>query len=146
MHIRNIFIGALLALVLSNAAVANTANVGAGYNFIPGSAYVSLGFRHANFGVDAFLISMGKEEPTVRPGPEFSLDALGYLPKYPVFAKLGIVAGWGKYGFNAGLGVDIPIIRSWFARLQDTYYRATEDETGGAESENLISLGLHYRF
>ncbi len=141
----------LLAASLGSVAQARNLNVGAGYNFIPGSAYVSLGYRHTvpgltTFGLDAFLITTGKEERAVRPGPEFSLDGLVYLPGYPLFAKFGAVAGWGKYGLDGGFGVDLPLGSAWFVRLQDTYFTATEDRTGGMESENLISAGLHYRF
>lgn len=138
--------GILMAFFCAQSAAAGSFNAGAGYNFFPGSAYVSAGYRQGIFGVDAFLITMGKEEPTVRPGPEFSLDGLVYLPGFPVFAKLGAVVGWGKYGMNAGCGVDIPLFGPLFARLQDTWFHATEDQTGGFESENLISLGLHVHF
>lgn len=143
--------GILMAVSFGSAAQARNVDIGAGYNFIPGSAYVSLGYRNAvpgltTFGIDAFLITTGKEERAVRPGPEFSLDGLVYLPGYPVFAKFGAVAGWGKYGLDGGFGVDLPLASAWFVRLQDTYFTATEDRTGGMESENLISAGLHYRF
>ncbi len=123
-------------------------NVGGGYNFFPGSGYVSAGYRMGLFGVDAMLITMGREEPAVRPGPELGLDGVVYVPglPVPVFAKLGPVAGWGKYGVNAGCGVDVPLVGPFFARLQDTWYYATEDQTGGFESEDLVSLGLHVHF
>jgi hypothetical protein len=142
----------LLAAALPGAGFSGAAlaaapfNVGAGYNFIPDSAYVSLGYRHANFGLDALLLSTGKEERAVRSGPEFSLNALGYLPRFPVFVKLGVVAGWGKYGVDGGFGVDVPLPYHCFLRLQDTYYHATEDRTGGMESENILSAGLHVGF
>ncbi len=154
MRLNSALAGILLSLASFQPAAAGILplpgrlNVGGGYNFFPGSGYVSAGYRLGLFGVDAMLITMGKEEPAVRPGPELGLDGLVYVPglPVPVFAKLGPVAGWGKYGVNAGAGVDVPLAGPFFARLQDTWYYATEDQTGGFESENLISLGLHLHF
>ena len=137
------------ALVLGTAspqAHASAWIVGSGYNFIRQSAYVSLDYRKGQLAGEAFLMSMGGEEPTTNPGPELSLDALGYLPWLPVFGKIGVVAGWKKYGENIGCGVDLPITHYWLLRLQDTFFHATEDQHRNPETENILSVGAHYRF
>lgn len=132
--------------VASASASAATWNVGTGYNFVRSSGYVSIDARRGQIAAEVFLMSMGGEEPTTNPGPEWSLDVLGYLPALPVFAKAGVVAGWRKHGENVGCGVDWPVSRHWFLRLQDTLFHATEDQHQGIETENIISLGAHYRF
>lgn len=128
-------------------ARAGDMSIGAGYNFIPGSDYVSFDDRWGNFAAEALLMTTGQEEPTTRPGPELDLNLLAYLPSYPVFAKVGVISGlWGKRGADAGFGIDWPFTRSWSVRLQDTFNWATEDQRPGYELEHQIALGVEFHF
>ncbi len=139
--------GVCLAAV-AHAASAPTATfaVGIGDNFIPGSSYVSLAWRRDGWAVEGMLMRLGREEPTTKPGPEMSVDVLRQLPWWGLFVRGGVVAGWGKKGYDLGLGVDVPLATHWALRLQDRHVHATEDQIGGAESENIVSLGVDYRW
>lgn len=117
-----------------------------GYNFIPGSNYVALGFRSGMWGAEALVMSLGKEEPTTRSGPEGSLDVLAYVPHLPVFVRAGIVTGWAKQGLDIGAGVDLPLTRKIALRIQSIEFNATEDAGHSRESEHQFSVGILYHF
>ncbi|NNM60682.1 MAG: hypothetical protein HKM03_00760 [Steroidobacteraceae bacterium] len=136
----------ILPSLRSQDAAANGLNVGAGYDFVPGAGYVAAGYRRGLWDFEASLLRMGKEEPTTRPGPEMSLNVLGYLPAYPVFLKAGVVTGWQKSGYDFGAGVDVPLGDRWSGRLQVTHDTAREDLGAKTESETLLSVGLKYDF
>ncbi|OIQ83907.1 hypothetical protein GALL_342810 [mine drainage metagenome] len=99
----------LISALIGNPASAAHWSAGAGYAFISGSNYVALDYRKGNLAGDLYLLHMGREEPTTKSGPELSMNLLAYLPNYPFFAKAGVVAGWGKRGADAGLGIDMPL-------------------------------------
>ena len=118
-----------------------------GYNFIPHSAYASVGYEFNRFAVEGLVMSMGKEEPNTKPGPEVTLDVLAYAPSWPIFVKAGIVTGGGgKNGYNLGVGVDFPLVDHWSLRTQVTYFHVKEDIGEPAEGEKLVSVGLKYQF
>jgi len=136
----------ILLLLTINAAWADGYYVGGAYDFIPGSGEVSLGYQAHIVGVEAAVLSRGKEEPLTKPGPQISLDMLATILSSPIFVKAGIVTGTGKRGYNVGGGVDFALSYRWAIRTQIVHYRVTEDIGQGAESENLISLGVKYQF
>lgn len=142
------FVAAVLALAIAaQPARAGDLSLGAGYNFVPGSGYVSFDDRFGNFAAEAWLMTTGQEEPTTRPGPELDLNLLAYLPSCPVFAKVGVISGlWGKRGADAGFGIDWPLTRRWSVRLQDTFNWATEDQHPGYELEHQVALGIEFHF
>ncbi len=100
-------------------------SMGTGYNFVPGSSYVSCDDRFGKFAAQAWLMTTGQEEPTTRSGPERDLNLPAYLPSSPVFAKLRVIAG---------LGIDWPITCCWSVCLQDTFHWATEDQLRATNS------------
>ncbi|AOV17447.1 hypothetical protein BJI67_10595 [Acidihalobacter aeolianus] len=127
-------------------AHAGSANFSAGYNLIPNSYYAAIGYREGYWGAEAMLMTMGREEPTVRPGPESNFDLMGYLPWAGLFMRGGVVVGWGKVGYDIGIGDDLAINRHWAIRIQDIHFHATEDQQQSAESEHQISIGVRYQF
>jgi len=136
----------ILPLLKIDAASADGYYVGGAYDFIPGSAEVSLGYQANNFGVEAAALNRGKEEPLTKPGPQISLNMLAFIGSSLAFVKAGVVTGTGKTGYNIGGGFDFTLSDHWAIRSQVIHYRVTEDFRQGAESENLISVGLKYQF
>ena len=132
-------------------AQADEWNIGAGYLFRPGSAYASVDYRWSRFGVEALSDWHGHEEPTTKPGPDFSVSGLYFitipqLPQMPVFVSAGVVTGWGKSGLAGGFGAEYHLSRHWGIRFADNLFLATEDANNTHEGENLASVGLHFRF
>ena len=119
---------------------------GLGYGFIPGAAYLSLGYRENGWGIEGSVINKGREEPTTHPGPEINLDAVAFAGSWPIFLKGGLVTGSHKHGYNVGMGIDWALNKQWAIQLEDTHFRVTEDYGPGAESENMISVGLQRAF
>ena len=136
-----------LILLLPRLGSAEGLNIGVGYNFIPDSGYASVGYRRGSFGVEGMVVRMGEEEAETKPGPLFCFDGMLYVPKIPVFVKLGVEGGNGKNGYNAGIGIDLPLWKRWHVRVQDTHFFEFKEDYGDpAESEDQISVGLHYNF
>jgi hypothetical protein len=136
----------LAMLFLLKASDADGLTAGVGYGFIPGAAYLALGYRHQDWAIEASVINKGREEPTTHPGPEITLDALAFAGSWPVFVKGGIVTGSHKHGYNVGAGVDWALNKQWAIRLEDVHFRVTEDVGPDAESENMISVGVQRAF
>jgi hypothetical protein len=117
-----------------------------GYDFIPGSSDVSIGYRANHIGIEAMVLNRGKEEPTTKPGPQLSLDMVAFAGSLPVFIKGGIVTGGGKNGYDVGAGADFPLSNHWAIRTQVIHFKVTEDSGQDAEAENMISVGFRYQF
>lgn len=132
--------------VMAGASHAGGLTAGLGYGFIPGAAYLSLGYRENAWALEAAVINKGREEPTTHPGPEITLDALAFAGSWPIFLKAGVVTGSYKHGYDVGVGVDWALNKPWAIQLEDTHFRVTEDFGPGAESENMISIGLQRAF
>jgi len=142
-----VFFAGMGYMVGAQAAGSAGFNAGLGYDFLPRGAYGSFGYDLGSIGFEASLISLGREEPTTKSGPEFTLDVIGYLPWVPVFFRAGPLTGGGhKSGYNFAGGVDVPVAPSWTVRFQETHFSVKEDQDREAESENLVSVGLKYRF
>jgi len=134
-------------LLLPQLGLAGDFNAGIGYNFIPDSGYASIGYKSGLLGVEGVVIRMGQEEPDTKPGPLFCFDGMLYIPKIPMFIKLGLEGGNGKNGYNAAIGVDISLWKHWSVRVQDThFFNFKEDYGDSAENEDIVSAGLHYNF
>jgi len=143
----SIIVASMGCMAGAQAAGATGFNAGLGYNFLPRAAYSAVGYDFGPWGFEASVISLGREEPTTKPGPEYSLDLIGYLPWAPMFIKAGPQAGGGhKSGYNFGGGFDIPLAAAWSVRVQETHFSVREDQDREAESENLFSVGIRYQF
>jgi len=134
-------------MLASPIAAAGDVDLFAGYNFIRDATTSSIGYQSSfGLGAELVLISTGKEEPNTKPGPEICFNGVLYVPRQPVFVKAGLVTGNGKDGYDLGFGFDLDITRQWGLRLQETHFRVREDYNRSSESENLVSLGLTFRF
>lgn len=138
----------LLPLLLATQnAIAEGYYVAVGYDFIPDSADISLGFQAKYVAIEANILNMGKEEPTTKPGRENSLNVLAFILPWPVFIKAGIVDGESnKHGYTLGGGADYVLNGNWAIRGQVTQYRVSEDFDSENESENILSVALKYQF
>lgn len=133
-------------LLAAQTGFAEGFTMGTGYNFIPGSYYLSMGYQKDRIAFESKVISMGEEEPDTKPGPEITLDVLAYAPSLPMYVRAGYVFGGGKNGYNIGVGFDYKLSERWTVRVEDTYFKVQEDYGDPAEGEQLFSIGLKYKF